>query len=590
VSGLPPLVSCLVVTQPGRQHLLAEALDGFSRQTWPRRELVIVSDGTEGDRAALDDLLAGLGVADARVVWVASGTDLGTKRNRSIDAARGDLVCQWDDDDLHHPERIAAQVERLLADEADACFLGDALQWLADEDRLFHLEFARGTGAGRMLHGTLLLRRDRPYRYPERGGFARSGEDTDLVTQVLERGRATVVRGRPELYVYRIHGANTVSALHAARLAARLAVDPTPVVAAAAQAALARVGRTAAFGTAADAAARYDAVLDASPPDLPEVLAARGDQARQARRFDEAIDLYRRAVAGRPDDPFLRFSLAMCLSADAPAEARPHLLHAVEVWPRFREALVAIGELSLGDDDMPAALAWFERALALGEPTSALLNNLGVALAGVGRPDEALARFRDAVVADPADTVAHANLHGALGDRPDALYEWYAAATAAHPTRWELPWQHGVVLARAGRHAQALQAFEEAARRAPTKAMPWVEAARVHLALGAPRRAVAMARQAAVVEPSDPWPHVVLARVAYALGQPTEGADRLRVAADLARQGHEAGRDFTDVGLVAGRLALDAGARPLAREILEQTRRLQPRSERVAALLARAAG
>ena len=35
-------------------------------------------------------------------------------RNISRESARGDIHCQWDDDDLHHPERLERQFDYLL--------------------------------------------------------------------------------------------------------------------------------------------------------------------------------------------------------------------------------------------------------------------------------------------------------------------------------------------------------------------------------------------------------------------------------------------------------------------------------------------
>jgi glycosyltransferase involved in cell wall biosynthesis len=76
--------------------------------------------------------VANLGRSDIRLVPVAEKRPLGALRNISVDRANGPLLCQWDDDDLHHETRLEYQVSELLARRAGAVYLKNTLQiyWL----------------------------------------------------------------------------------------------------------------------------------------------------------------------------------------------------------------------------------------------------------------------------------------------------------------------------------------------------------------------------------------------------------------------------------------------------------------------------
>ena len=115
------LVSCLMVTlaSPARIAFVKRSVAAYCAQTHPRSELVMVLDeGSAGARAEIGDYLASLGRDDIRVVETPGRPTLGALRNISREAARGEVHCQWDDDDLHHPDRLAVQLDHLLSSGA----------------------------------------------------------------------------------------------------------------------------------------------------------------------------------------------------------------------------------------------------------------------------------------------------------------------------------------------------------------------------------------------------------------------------------------------------------------------------------------
>ena len=193
----PPLVSCLMTTRD-RPEQAALAVGCFRAQTYPARELVIVDDSA-------DDRLARAVASDSRIRYIQGGDPapiLGRARNRAVAAARGDYVCQWDDDDLYDPLRIEMQLAAIQSAGAQACLLQRWTMWWSDEERL-------AISGRRPWEGSLLCERALLPTYPE----LPRGEDTPVVAGLLQQVRV-VHLDEPRLYVYVVHGHNTFAGGH----------------------------------------------------------------------------------------------------------------------------------------------------------------------------------------------------------------------------------------------------------------------------------------------------------------------------------------------------------------------------------------
>jgi glycosyltransferase involved in cell wall biosynthesis len=207
-----PLISCLCVTR-ARVPLLRRAVRCFREQTHPNRELLILFDA---DDSATRDYVATL--ADDRVraveVPVSPRQKLGALRNLAVAQARGQYVCQWDDDDWYHPERLAVQLSALRASGRPACVLS---RWtcLDAEARRAYIS------PHRIWEGSLLVERDQMVAYPD---LAR-GEDT-VALETLSKRQHLHMLDRPELYVYTFHGSNTWDRSHWAYLLGKSTVVP----------------------------------------------------------------------------------------------------------------------------------------------------------------------------------------------------------------------------------------------------------------------------------------------------------------------------------------------------------------------------
>jgi FkbM family methyltransferase len=205
------LVSCLTITQPGRLDRLCQAVGDFFRQTYARKEMVIVHDGDADFDANLRALCTATERGLIRISAMPPGTKLGALRNQSVDLARGELVCQWDDDDRHHPERIQLQVDALMADKADFCFLVDQLHWFPGRRELTWDDWNGEAYPFNFIPGTLLGYRNKMPSYPPR----ERGEDTQLCTDIIQREwRIVRLRDVGWCYVYVFHGGNAWSMQH----------------------------------------------------------------------------------------------------------------------------------------------------------------------------------------------------------------------------------------------------------------------------------------------------------------------------------------------------------------------------------------
>jgi glycosyltransferase involved in cell wall biosynthesis len=213
--GLPK-ISCLMVTHD-RLALARRAIRCYADQTYPKRELVIVTDGELRYRRALARYVEDLGLETVRFVYPeVDRLSLAQLRNISLDAADGDVICQWDDDDCYLPERLAVQLAHMLDCNARACCLTDHLQLLEADRALVWVDWTLGgrSGEGQLLPGTVMAFKDRRFRYPETGPFVNRGEDSVFLDELYRNVVVAPLTGMGHIYLYTFHGRNTFSKEH----------------------------------------------------------------------------------------------------------------------------------------------------------------------------------------------------------------------------------------------------------------------------------------------------------------------------------------------------------------------------------------
>jgi glycosyltransferase involved in cell wall biosynthesis len=114
-SSSQPLVSCVMPTTSERREFVWRSVEYFLRQDYENKELLLVDE-----EQSLDLPLAH---PQIRHITLPAKRTLGAKRNFCVEAARGDLIMHWDDDDWMAPHRISYQVASLLREEAEVCGL-----------------------------------------------------------------------------------------------------------------------------------------------------------------------------------------------------------------------------------------------------------------------------------------------------------------------------------------------------------------------------------------------------------------------------------------------------------------------------------
>jgi ADP-heptose:LPS heptosyltransferase/SAM-dependent methyltransferase len=192
-----PLVSAIMPTA-NRRAFVAGAIGRFLAQDYENAELIILDDG--------DDAVGDLIPDDPSVRYIRAPRfkTLGGKRNAAVEAAGGEIILHWDDDDWYAPDRIRAQVEALLASGADLCGLDRPL--FIDTAGRSAWRYVYPPGGPPWVHGaTFCYRRDlwRGRRFDN----IQIGEDTRFAAAVAPDRLCRM--GEAPIFVGLLHPGNT---------------------------------------------------------------------------------------------------------------------------------------------------------------------------------------------------------------------------------------------------------------------------------------------------------------------------------------------------------------------------------------------
>lgn len=125
-----PLVSCICPTfgrAPDFANLLWDAVYWFNAQVYPNKELIIWND-CEVQTLRCD-------VPGVRVInSAAKFKTLGDKYNAMVEAAKGEIILPWEDDDVSLPGRIRQAVFRL----GSADYFNPQQTWYEENGILHH--------------------------------------------------------------------------------------------------------------------------------------------------------------------------------------------------------------------------------------------------------------------------------------------------------------------------------------------------------------------------------------------------------------------------------------------------------------------
>ncbi len=112
-----PLIT-VAITCYNAQSTIERAIDSGLNQTWPNLELLVVDDGSVDNSM---DVLNCKSALDGRIRVIKHSINRGcaAARNTLIDAAQGEFIAFFDDDDASLPNRLQLQYDRIISYEQE---------------------------------------------------------------------------------------------------------------------------------------------------------------------------------------------------------------------------------------------------------------------------------------------------------------------------------------------------------------------------------------------------------------------------------------------------------------------------------------
>ena len=189
----------------GNVEILRHSVNCFLRQTYKNIELIVILQNMSPSLRSYFDSIKNAG-RPIRIYVIPADLTLGDLRNMAIARARGSLICQWDDDDLHHARYLDYMVGFMEANAVGAAFLMQWTIWWPSRRQFALSQY-------RFWEGSIVGDRSLIPIYPSLG----KREDA-FVTNTMVQRRAFVAVQAPQLYVYTVTGENTWDERHLERI------------------------------------------------------------------------------------------------------------------------------------------------------------------------------------------------------------------------------------------------------------------------------------------------------------------------------------------------------------------------------------
>ncbi len=213
-----PLITCVLVTS-GRVELVKRAIRCYLNQTYDKKHLVVLSQGSESNNVLLKHHINGLGRSDIHFQYAPSTLSLGEMRNTSVELSQGDVICQWDDDDVYHPDRLRTQWKALQSNSSNtsSCY-SQFLKLFSHTNELYWCDWiGEPKPTHKYLCGTVMFHKRAFHHfglfYPIVGYQSHVEEDLNVLEKLLHLGDIAPVTAGHQ-YVYVFHGANTYDLDH----------------------------------------------------------------------------------------------------------------------------------------------------------------------------------------------------------------------------------------------------------------------------------------------------------------------------------------------------------------------------------------
>jgi tetratricopeptide (TPR) repeat protein len=195
------------------------------------------------------------------------------------------------------------------------------------------------------------------------------------------------------------------------------------------------------------------------------------------------------------------------------------------------------------------SVALYRHAIAVTERNAVMYNNLGVALAGLGRPDEAIAVLSEGL-AFPSPFVDLLSYNAALANadlgRDGEALALLDRALRVDPEYPEALYHKARALRRLGRLAEAVEALEQVVALVPQEADPQLELGLVLGQMGRPAEALARFEAAIALQPLHVEARISRAVALLELGDAEAAVEELEHVLQL-RPGHEAALHYLEM-------------------------------------------
>ena len=324
--------------------------------------------------------------------------------------------------------------------------------------------------------------------------------------------------------------------------------------------------------------------------------AKRSDLLREHARVERSLGDDRAATSCRaaleldPGDVAAWNLLGEILKATDADAAEAAWREALRIDPRNPEALFHLGNRLHERGDEVGAIDLLEQALLAAPDHAGVLNNLALALTGIGRTELAEARYREALAAQPRNADALANLASLLQTQKRyreaiLLYERALGVRRDFPATFWIA--RGIALNEVGAYPDAEQSLREALRLIPDHLPTLLDLGSICVVQAKFDEAVAPLASALALDPGNPYACSLLAHCRMQLCQ-WEGLEesfaRLRglIATDEVRETCNA-VPFPLLAMPLGPEIELAFARRFAAQIARQVAslpRLEPRPAR----------
>jgi glycosyltransferase involved in cell wall biosynthesis len=210
---MKPFVSCLMISRPStkRWQLFQASVRSFQEQKYEPKELIILLNHvSKAQQKKIKSYIKDLNDPRIRLKTISSKHNLGELRNRIQNWARGNLLAQWDDDDISHPLRLTKQIKFLQKTNADAVVLGTIYHVFLEKNQIHFENWQEAHLKGSGFPSSILYRKTVRLKYVVKGHRSNRGEDLDFLRRLSSNPKINVSSlwlPHP-VYAYIYHGLN----------------------------------------------------------------------------------------------------------------------------------------------------------------------------------------------------------------------------------------------------------------------------------------------------------------------------------------------------------------------------------------------